>query len=222
MRTDIEIKDDVMAQLKGEPALNAAMINVSVSHGVVTLSGEVDSYYKKMAAMDAIKVISGVRAIADDVHVGIYGGDSRTDTEIAEAAATAMSMHRDIDEKKIRISVDEGIVTLEGSVNWNFERRAVAEVIKGLKGVRGINNYVNVRPDVPPESIREQIRESLRRNVRLNADRIIVDVADSKVMLKGTVSSLAEGEDVEHAAWSAPGVVEVDNKLVIEEEGYGD
>jgi len=222
MRTDIEIKDDVMAQLKGEPALNAAMINVSVSHGVVTLTGEVDSYYKKMAAMDAIKVISGVRAIADDVHVGIYGGDSRTDTEIAEAAATAMSMHRDIDEKKIRISVDEGIVTLEGSVNWNFERRAVAEVIKGLKGVRGINNYVNVRPDVPPESIREQIRESLRRNVRLNADRIIVDVADSKVMLKGTVSSLAEGEDVEHAAWSAPGVVEVDNKLVIEEEGYGD
>jgi osmotically-inducible protein OsmY len=211
-----------MGQLTGEPALHEARIEVSVKQGIVTLTGEVDSYYKKMAAMDAIKVISGVRAIADDVHVGIYGGDSRTDTEIAGAAATALSMHRDIDEQKIRITVDEGIVTLEGNVTWNFQRKAAAEVIKGLKGVRGINNYINVRPDVPPESIREKIRESLRRNVRLNADRIIVDVAGSKVTLKGTVSSLSEGEDVEYAAWSAPGVMEVDNKLVVEEEGYGD
>jgi osmotically-inducible protein OsmY len=174
-----------------------------------------------MVAMDAIKVISGVRAIADDVHVGAYGGDSRTDTEIAEAVATALSMHQGIDERRIRITVDEGIVTLEGSVNWNFQRRAAAELIKGLKGLRGINNYINVRPDVPPESIQERIRESLRRNARLNADRIMVDVAGSKVMIRGAVSSLSQGEDVEYAAWSAPGVTEVDNKLVIQEEGDG-
>ncbi|HVU94157.1 MAG TPA: BON domain-containing protein [Puia sp.] len=221
MRTDVEIQQDVLAQLRGEPALNASKIDVSVSHGVVTLTGEVDSYYKKMAGMEAIKVISGVRAIADDVHVGSYGGDSRTDTEIAEAAATALSMHQDIDERKIRIAVDEGMVTLEGSVTWNFQRRAAAELIKGLKGIRGINNYIRVRPDVPSEGIRERIRESLRRNVRLNADRIIVEVTGGKVVIRGAVSSLSEGEDVEHAAWSAPGVVEVDNKLVIEEEGDG-
>jgi osmotically-inducible protein OsmY len=131
-------------------------------------------------------------------------------------------MHRDVDEKKIRITVEKGILTLEGCVSWNFQRRAAVDLLRVLKGVRGINNYIQVHPEVRSENIRESIRQSLARNARLDADNIYVKVEGSKVMLQGTVSSLAEGDDVEYAAWSAPGVTAVENKLVIVEEGDED
>ena len=217
MRTDEEIQKDIMAQLKWEPSLRSAEIGVSVKNGIVTLTGEVDSYYRKMTAENAGKIISGVRAIADDIQVGVSPSDKRTDTEIADVVATALASHRHVEEKKITVTVEKGVVTLEGSANWNFERRAAEEVIKGLAGVRGINNYIVVKPEATPGDVRKEIEHGLARHATLNPEKISVEVTGDKVILRGTVRSLAEGDDVEHVAWSAPGVAVVDNRLILEE-----
>ncbi len=217
MRTDGEIQKEIMAQLRWEPLLNAAEIGVSVKKGIVTLTGEVDSYYKKMTAENAAKIIAGVRAIANDIQIGVSSTDEKTDTEIAEEVATALASHRHVEEKKIRVTVDKGIVTLEGSANWNFERRAAAEVIRGLRGVRGVNNHILVKPEILPSDVKKYIEESLARYVTLDPEKITVEVEGSKVILRGMVRTLAEGDDVEFAAWSAPGVATVENKLILDE-----
>lgn len=197
--------------------MNAAEIGVSVKKGIVTLTGEVDSYYKKMTAENAAKIIAGVRAIANDIQIGVSSTDEKTDTEIAEEVATALASHRHVEEKKIRVTVDKGIVTLEGSANWNFERRAAAEVIRGLRGVRGVNNHILVKPEILPSDVKKYIEESLARYVTLDPEKITVEVEGSKVILRGMVRTLAEGDDVEFAAWSAPGVAIVENKLILDE-----
>jgi len=217
MRTDEEIQKDIVAQLRWEPALSASAIEVSVKKGIVRLGGEVDSYFKKVTAENAARMISGVRAIADDIQIGVKPSDDKTDADIAEVVATALAFNRYVEAKKIRVTVDKGIVTLEGSASWNFERKAAAEIIKGLKGVRGINNYIVVKPDVPPTDVKKSIEEMLARHATVDPENISVVVEGGKVILWGTVRSLAEGDDVEYAAWSAPGVEAVDNRLKLEE-----
>jgi len=217
MRTDEQIQQDIMAQLRWEPILNAAEIGVSVKKGIVTLSGEVDSYFKKVTAENAAKMISGVRAIADDIQIGVSPQHDTTDTEIAGAVAAALTAHRHVEERKIKVTVDKGIVTLEGSANWNFQKTAAAEVVKVLKGVRGINNHIFVKPAVPPDEVKKCIEDSLSRYATLDPDKIAVEVQNSKVILRGTVRSLSEGDDAEYAAWSAPGVTEVENLLMLDE-----
>lgn len=217
MRTDEQIQQDIMAQLRWEPILNAAEIGVSVKKGIVTLSGEVDSYFKKVTAENAAKMISGVRAIADDIQIGVSPQHDKTDAEIAEAVATALTAHRHVEERKIRVTVDKGVVTLEGTANWNFQRAAAAEVVKVLKGVRGINNHIIIKPAAPPGEVKKSIEESIARYATLDPEKITVEVQDSKVILRGSVRSLSEGDDAEYAAWSAPGVTAVENRLMLDD-----
>jgi len=146
MRTDEEIQKDVMAQLKYEPFLNPVTIGVAVKNGVVTLSGQVDSYSKKIGIETAARKIAGVKAVAEDIHVGVSPSYQRTDTEIAAAVATALQWHTAVMEEKIKIVVEDGVVTLSGDVEWNYQRQAAVTAIQNMAGIKRVNNFILVKP----------------------------------------------------------------------------
>jgi len=220
MRTDTEIQKDVMAQLHWEPFLNPSEIGVAVKDGVVTLSGHVDSYGKKIGAELAAKKILGVKAVAENITVGLSPVNMRTDGEIAAAVVNALKWHTAVQQDKIKIKVEQGVVTLEGIVDWNFERQNAADAIRNLAGVIRVNNFISVSPTTTPNDVKEKIREALRRSATVDSDKVTVSLVGTRVTLNGTVRSLAESDDAELAAWSARGVTAVENKLKIEVPEY--
>ena len=220
MKSDMQIQQDILEQLQWEPELHAAKIGVAVSNGIVTLSGIVSSYFEKIAAEDAAKKIAGVKAIAEDIQVGGSPSFRKTDTEIAEAVLFALKWHTTIPEGKIKVRVEDGIVSLEGEVEWYYQRNAALNTIEKLAGVRKINNYITIKPLVKPNNIKQKIISAFIRSATIDSEKISVVTDDGKVTLNGTVRSFAEREDAEKAAWSAPGVTEVENNLVMEEEAF--
>jgi osmotically-inducible protein OsmY len=220
MKSDIEIQKDVIEQLKWEPFLNAAQIGVSVKNGIVTLSGQVDTYSKKMLAEKAAKKVAGVKAIAEDIQVGISPSYKRSDTEIAEAVVNALKWHTMIPEDKIKVSVEEGNVKMEGDVEWEYQRSQAKTTVENLMGVRFVTNLIAVKPKITPYELQQKITASFQRSANIDAGKVTVDVTGSKVTLRGKVRSFAEREDAENAVWAAPGIVLVENKLLIEEPEY--
>ena len=209
-----------MAQLQWEPFLNAAQIGVAVKDGVVTLSGHVDSYSKKIGAEQAAKKILGVKAVAENIVVGVSPVYRRSDTEIAEAVVNALKWHSAVQEDKIKIKVEGGIVTLEGELEWNFQRQNAADAIRNLTGVLRVNNFIAVKPAATTKDIQEKVREALRRSATIDSDKITVSVVGNTATLTGSVRSLAEKEDAELAAWSGRGITAVENRLHIEVPEY--
>ena len=220
MKSDSEIQKDVIEQLKWEPFLNSAQIGVSVKNGVVTLSGQVDTYSKKVLAEKATKKVGGVKAIAEDLQVGISPSYKKTDTEIAEAVVNALKWHTMIPEDKIKVSVEDGNVKLEGDVEWEYQRNQAKTSAENLVGVKFVTNLVQVKPKVTPYELQLKINASFQRSANIDAAKVTADVVGSKVILRGKVRSFAEKEDAENAVWSAPGVTMVENKLAIEEPEY--
>lgn len=220
MKTDIEIQKDVMEQLKWEPFLDASEIGVAVKNGIVTLSGIVDSYSKKILAEKVTKRIAGARAIALDIQVGLSPVYRKTDAEVAEAVVNALKWHTMVPDQKISVSVENGSVKLEGEVDWDYQRRQALKAVEDLIGVRSVINLIKVKDRVISTDVQKAINAAFKRNATIDADKIKVELMGSRVTLFGTVRSLPEKEDAENAAWFAKGVTNVDNKLNIEVPEY--
>ncbi|HEX6737720.1 MAG TPA: BON domain-containing protein [Vicinamibacteria bacterium] len=214
-RTDEEIQREVLTELAFDPRVRANEIGVIVKDGVVTLTGWVDSYAKKWAAEEAAHRIRGVRAVANDIEVRLPVSAERTDADIAAAVTRALEWDAALPIDKLDVTVSKCWVTLRGEVEWHYQKEDAERVVRRIAGVRGVTNLIVVRPRAQPEELKRKIEEALVRSAETDAQRITVGVRGDKVVLKGTVRSWAGKREAERVAWSAPGVREVDNQIIV-------
>lgn len=213
--TDRELQHHVQNALDWEPSVESSAIGVSVDNGVVTLRGDVPSFSEKEAAERVALRVFGVRAVANDLVVLIAGAAERTDSDIADAAVNALRWHTSVPDKNITIVVRKGWITLSGAVDWQFQKDAAVRAVRDLTGVRGVTNAIEIHPSLKAGDVRAQIEAAFRRSAEIDARRVNVTVQDSKIILSGSVRSFAERQEAEKAAWAAPGVAQVEDRLTI-------
>ncbi|WP_262284802.1 BON domain-containing protein [Micromonospora sp. MA102] len=215
VRTDQDIQRDVLAELDWDAQARPTEIGVTVADGVVTLTGQVDSYARRWAAERCAHRVRGVRAVASDLEVQLPVADERTDADIAIAASRALEWDSFVPAERLDLTVADGWVMLRGQVEYGFQRRTAERELRRLRGVRGVTNLVEVRPPTPPSD--EQNRRDLQRLLfrRTGTERIEVRVSGDTVVLDGVVRRWWQREEAERAAWATPGVREVHDRLVV-------
>lgn len=216
MKTDKQLQTDVVEQLQWEPGIHEAEIATAVKSGVVTLSGHVDSFAEKYAAIRATERLHGVAAVVDELQVKLPSEHRRTDNDIAHAAVSVLRWDITVPDDRIRMTVRDGWIILEGEVPWQYQKTSAERAIRNLIGVQGVTNLIAVKaPHANVFDVSAKIKNALRRTAELDADTITVEARDGSVTLKGTVHSYAERRDAERAAWSAPGVSHVDDRIAV-------
>jgi osmotically-inducible protein OsmY len=215
MKNDSDLKLDVENELKWEPVINEAHIGVTARSGVVTLTGHVGSYSERCAAERAAKRIYGVKAVANDLEVQLPGAAIRSDDEIALTCVNALKTNHLVPADRIKVIVSDKKVTLEGQVQWRYQREAAHTAVCNLIGVAGVMNKIVVSNHLATKDIRDKIVAAFHRHADIDARRIDVEAEDGRVILRGNVRSLSEREEAQHAAWAAPGVTSVENDITV-------
>jgi osmotically-inducible protein OsmY len=212
-RSDVELKDDILNELKWEPSIQEAGIGVIVENGIVTLSGAVESWATRSAAEEATQRVTGVAAVANELTVRLTTSYERTDADIAGAAAGALHWHVSVPRDRARVTVENGRVTLRGELDWQFQKATAAEAVAHLWGVTSVVNEIVLKPRVSPEDLKRKILVAIERNALLDVSDITVEAQGGRVVLKGRVRTWAEKDQACQTAWAAPGVTDVDNQL---------
>lgn len=212
---DAQLQQDVQNELNWDPSIHAEQIGVAVHNGVVTLSGLVSSYAEKLATERAAKRVLGVRGVAEDIEVRVTPSMKRNDTEIARAAVDALTWDVEVPHEQLTLKVENGWITLEGTVDWAYQRTAAARAIGHLIGVRGVTNLVSLERKLETKEIQRRIAEAFQRNAELEAQNIRVETSDGKVSLYGQVHSWQQHDEATQVVWSAPGVMDVEDHLTV-------
>src|SRR5690242_3128756 len=215
MKTDRKLQEDVLAELAWDPSIEASRIGVEVEDGIVTLSGHVPSFAEKEAARRAAQRVSGVKGVAVDVHVVLPGQSIRTDADIAKSASSMLSWSTSVPYEVVKVSVEDGWVSLTGTVDWAYQRDAAVDCVRSLIGVKGVVNRIEVAPKTTSGDVKTKIEAALQRRAHLDTKAVNVDVSDGTVTLSGHVDSFSERSTMEKAAWAAPGVRHVVDNLTI-------
>lgn len=213
--TNLELREAVESELNWEPSIDPAEIAVAVKGGIVTLSGRVPSYWERFAAERAAQRVEGVVAVVNELEVRLPTESERTDEDIAQAAVKALKWSVLVPAEKIVVTVRNGWITLEGTVNWQFQKKAAEKAVSKLVGVRGVTNLLEIKPRVRKRTVKASIEAALKRLAELDAKEIEVKVDGDTVTLTGTVHSWFEREEAERAAWAAPGIRRVEDHLVV-------
>lgn len=215
MKTDAQLRSDILAELSWDPAVTSTDVGVIVKSGVATLTGHLATYAEKFAVERAAQRVKGVKALAVEMTVKIPSAYERTDADIAMAAERALEWNVMVPDGKIRPTVEKGWITLTGEVEWEFQRRAAERAVRNLLGVRGLSDLIKVQPVAKPAEVEKSIHDALLRQADDDARHIAVTVNGAEVTLRGKVRSWAERAAAQGAAWSAPGVTKVVNELVV-------
>jgi osmotically-inducible protein OsmY len=215
MKTDAQVQQDVLDELKWDPSFNAAQIGVEVRAGAVTLTGHVDSHAQKWEAERAALRVVGVMALAVAIEVKLPGSSQRDDADIARAAENVLLWTVDLPEDRLKVMVEGGWLTLFGHVDWHYQSVAAAQAVSRLMGVRGVSNQITIEPRLAVASVKADIDLALRRRARLETERVHVAVEGADVILSGAVRTWEEKELARHTAWCTPGVLQVIDKLTI-------
>jgi osmotically-inducible protein OsmY len=218
MKTASQLQHDVLEELRWEPGLKEGEIGVSVHEGVVTLTGHVETLTELNRAERAVKRVSGVRGVANDLVVMLPSGIARDDTDIAEAALHALKWTSVVPEERIQVTVRNGFLTLEGEVEWFHQKEAALRAVHDLTGVKGVTNLISVTPRPTTELVKDRIEAAFSRSAEIDAEQVRVEVRGTRVILRGTVNSWNEYEQAEWAAWSLPGIMTVMNELTVEDD----
>src|SRR5258706_11050723 len=213
--TDKDIQQAVLRELEWAPQIRSTEIGVAVKDGIVTLAGSVDSYTKRFDAERAAKRVAGVKAVVNDLEVHLPSSSERTDEAIARATVRALADSISVPRDRVKVTVSDGWITLEGDVEWQYQRAAAESAVRYLMGVKGGTNLITIKPRVSPSEIRIKIEAALRRPAELDAQRSTGETEGSKGILRGSVRSWAEREEAERAAWRAPGVTQGENLITV-------
>jgi len=216
MKNNEELQRDVQNAIKWEPLLHAAEIGVTAKDGVITLTGTVDGYIKKVEAENAAKNVSGVKAVVEKIEINFGGYGKKNDNEIAKEVLNAYKFNWEVPEDRVKVKVENGWVTLEGQLEWNYQKEAAKKAVNTLDGVIGVTNNITIKSETHDDVEKSDIENALERNWSIDDQDISVKVSGNKVTLNGTVESFYQKDEAERIAWNAPGVWSVDNELVIE------
>ena len=213
---DIELRKDVVDELEWDPSIDAATIGVAIENGIIALTGHVGSYADKTNAERIVKRVHGVQGVANDIEVKLPTSFERDDVDIARSAVNALEWNVSVPKDRVKVTVTTGWVTLDGSVDWYYQKRAAEDAVFLLAGVRGVSNNINVATtQVHAADVKGKIEAALKRNAEIDSKKIVVQASDGKVTLSGTVRSWVERQDAVNAAWSAPGVMNVVDQIRI-------